>query len=477
MSTEPVLYDVAVIGSGPGGYVAAIKGSQLGLKVALVEKYGKFGGTCLHWGCIPTKALLLNADLYEKALNGKEFGILYRDLNLDFRLVKARKDKVVRKLAMGTDFLMKKNKITTVRGKATLATPGVIGIEGETASELRARNIVIATGSEAKGLPGLEVDGSTVLTNKEILDLEGIPKSLVIIGAGAVGVEFASMYHDLGVKVTLLEYLPSLVPLEDREVGKELERSFKRRGVTVITNARFDATKVSREDGGVCIMAGPEGQEQQEVRAEVLLVAVGRAPITDDVGLETTRAKTDQRGFVQTDPFMRTAEPHLFAIGDIVPSYGLAHVAAHEGIVAVERIVEADPQPIDYTQMPRVTFCRPQIATLGLSEEECAQQGIDVKVGKFPFLANSKALITGEYEGWAKVIARKSDDVDLGVHMIGPHVTDVISEASVAKLLEASAWEVGSAVHPHPTLSETVGMAAEAFEGTITDLYLPKRRR
>jgi dihydrolipoamide dehydrogenase len=295
--------------------------------------------------------------------------------------------------------------------------------------------------------------------------MDRLPQSVAIVGGGAVGVEFASLYSDLGIPVTVLEYLPSLAPLEDREIGQELERSFKRRGVTVMTGARFEATKVSREYGGICLMAGPEGGEQREVRAEMLLVAVGRQPNTDDVGLETTRAKTDQRGFVETDGFMRTAEPHLFAIGDIVPSYGLAHVAAHEGIVAVERIVGADPQPIDYTQMPRVTFCRPQIATLGLSEQECAAQGIGVKVGKFPFLANGKALITGDHEGWVKVIARASDDVILGVHMIGPHVTDVISEASVAKLLEATAWEMGAAVHPHPTLAEALGEAAMAVDG------------
>jgi dihydrolipoamide dehydrogenase len=460
-------FDLVVLGGGTGGYSAAFRASQLGLKVALVEQH-KIGGVCLHIGCIPTKALLESAEFFRRvSKHAADFGVTVVEPTIDYPAMAKRRDDVVERLHKGLQSLVKKNRVTYFSGRGRLEGGRKVAVKLNEGGEIHlgGTDVILATGSRVKPLAGLETDGTTIVTSDDVLRMDRLPASVAIIGGGAVGVEFTSFYADLGIPVTLLEYLPSLVPLEDAEIGRELERSFIRRGVTVMTNARFDATKVSREDGGICLMAGPEGEEQREVRAEMLLVAVGRQPITDDVGLETTRAKTDQRGFVETDAHMRTAEPHLFAIGDIVPSYGLAHVAAHEGIVAVERIVEADPQPIDYTQMPRVTFCRPQIATLGLSDKECADQGIEVRVGKFPFLANGKALITGDYEGWVKVIARKSDDVVLGVHMIGPHVTDVISEASVATLLEASAWEMGAAVHPHPTLAEALGEAAMAVDG------------
>lgn len=460
-------FDLVILGGGTGGYSAAFRASQLGLKVALVEEH-KIGGVCLHIGCIPTKALLESAEFFRRvSKHAADFGVKVGEPAIDYAAMVKRRDDVVERLHKGLQSLVKKNKVTYFAGHGRLNGGRKVAVQLNEGGEihLRGTDVILATGSRVKTLPGLEIDGKATVTSDDVLRMDRVPKSVAVVGGGAVGIEFASFYADLGIPVTVLEYLPRLAPLEDREIGQELERSFKRRGVTVITNARFDAAKVSREDGGICVVVAPEGGEQTEVRAEMLLVAVGRQPNTDDVGLETTRAKTDQRGFVETDGFMRTAEPHLFAIGDIVPSYGLAHVAAHEGIVAVERIVEADPRPIDYTAMPRVTFCRPQIATLGLSEQECAEQGIEVKVGKFPFLANGKALITGDYEGWVKVIARKSDDVLLGVHMIGPHVTDVISEASVAKLLEASAWEMGAAVHPHPTLAEALGEAALAVDG------------
>jgi dihydrolipoamide dehydrogenase len=460
-------FDLVILGGGTGGYSAAFRAGQLGLKVALVEKE-KLGGVCLHIGCIPAKALLESAEFFRRVRDhSADLGVTVGEPSIDYAAMAKRRDSVVERLHKGLQSLVKKNKVTYFAGTGRLDGSRNVAVKLNEGGDihLRGTDVILASGSRVKSLPGLEIDGKAIVTSDELLRLDRVPKSIAIVGGGAVGVEFASMYSDLGIPVTLLEYLPSLVPLEDREIGQELERSFKRRGVKVMTNARFDAAKVSREDGGICIMAGPEGGEQQEVRAEMLLVAVGRAPNTDDVGLESTRAKRDQRGFVETDAHMRTADPHLFAIGDIVPSFGLAHVAAHEGITAVERIVEADPQPIDYTAMPRVTFSRPQIATLGWSEQECAEKGIEVRVGKFPFLANGKALITGDYEGFVKVIARKSDDQVLGVHMIGPHVTDVISEASVAKLLEASAWEMGAAVHPHPTLAEALGEAAMAVDG------------
>ena len=462
MSTEPVLYDVAVIGSGPGGYVAAIKGSQLGLKVALIEKYGKFGGTCLHWGCIPTKALLLNADLYEKALNGKEFGILYRDLNLDFRLVKARKDKVVRKLAMGTDFLMKKNKITTVRGKATLAAPGVIGIEGETASELRAQNIVIATGSEAKGLPGLEVDGSTVLTNKEILDLEGVPKSLVIIGAGAVGVEFASIFSRFGSAVTVIEMLPRVLPVEDHEISQELEKLLTKRKIRFLTGTRLENMEV-KEDGVQASVTVPGG-EIRTIAAEKALLAVGRKPNSDGIGLERLRIATS-RGFITVDARMQTNVPGVFAIGDVVPTQQLAHLASHEGMLAMRLIAGERAEPIDYDLVPNCTYSSPEVASVGLTENAARERGYDVVTSKFPFAAIGKATILGENEGFVKLVCERKYKQILGVYMIGPHVTELIAEGTALIRLEAAAEDVSHLIHAHPTVSEGIMEAAHAIYG------------
>ena len=288
--------------------------------------------------------------------------------------------------------------------------------------------------------------------------------SVVVVGAGAVGVEFASFFHDAGVEVTLLEYLPAVTPLEDAEVSKELERSFTRRGIKVMTNARFDTASVTTDDNGVCLMVGKEGEEPKELRAEQMLVATGRAPNSDNVGLESTRAKVE-KGFVQVDARMRTAEPHLYAIGDVIGGLLLAHVAAHEGIAAVHAIAGAEAETVDYLKMPRATYSRPQIASIGRSEAECERDGLPVKTGKFPFQASGKALIGGEHEGFVKVVAHAETDEILGVHMIGPHVTDLISEASAAMLLEATSWEVGSAVHPHPTLSEALAEAALAVDG------------
>ncbi|MGZ6312652.1 MAG: dihydrolipoyl dehydrogenase family protein, partial [Candidatus Limnocylindrales bacterium] len=307
--------------------------------------------------------------------------------------------------------------------------------------------------------------GRRVVTSDDILKGDGLPQSLIVVGAGAVGVEFASFYADMGSQVTVLEYLPSLVPLEDREVGTELERSFKRRGIETMTNARFDPAAVEVTEDGVCLMVGPEGGEARELRAEQLLVATGRAANVEGVGLETTRAKVE-KGVVQVDlRTMRTAEPHLYAIGDVVGGLWLAHVAAHEGLAAVAAIANLEPEPVDYQRMPRATYCRPQIASIGRSEQECERDGIPYKTGKFPWIANGKALIGGEYEGFVKVVAQRDTDQVLGVHMIGPHVTDLISEASAAMLLEATAWELGAAVHPHPTLSEALGEAATLVDG------------
>jgi dihydrolipoamide dehydrogenase len=464
-------FDLIVLGGGTGGYSAAFRAGQLGLRVALVDDQPRIGGTCLHWGCIPTKAMLESAELYERIRHAGDFGIRVGDPSFDYPVAAKRRDQVVDRLAKGLHGLIKKNKVEYVRGRATLQSGKKMRVattddEGKPSGErvLDATDLILASGSRVKSLPGLEPDGQRIVTSDEVATGHELPKSVIVVGGGAVGVEFASFFHDAGVEVSLLEYLPALVPLEDAEVSKDLERSFSRRGMKVMTNARFDPAAVTADDQGVRLMVGKEGEEPKEMRAEQLLVATGRAPNSDNVGLESTRAKLE-KGFVAVDGRMRTAEPHLYAIGDVIGQLMLAHVAAHEGIAAVHAIAGAEAEKVDYLKMPRATYSRPQIASIGRSEQELKRDEVPYRVGKFPFQASAKALIHGEYEGFVKVLAHEQTDEILGVHMIGPQVTDLIAEASAAMLLEATAWEVGSAVHPHPTLSETLGEAALAVDG------------
>lgn len=464
-------FDLIVLGGGTGGYSAAFRAGQLGLKVALVDDQPRLGGTCLIWGCIPTKAMLESAELYERMKHGEEFGVPVDGLRFDYATVAKRRDQIVTRLTKGLDSLVKKNKVEHIHGRGTLQGGKKVLVktfdeEGKPDGErpLDATDVILASGSRVKSLPGLEPDGQRIITSDDATHGSTLPKSIIVVGAGAVGVEFASFYHDAGVEVTLLEYLPRVTPLEDAEVSKELERSFRRRNLPVITSARFDPASVTADESGVSLMVGKEGEEPKELRAEQMLVATGRAPNSDSVGLESTRAKTE-KGFVQVDPRMRTAEPHLYAIGDVIGGLLLAHVAAHEGIAAVHAICGAEAEAVDYLKMPRATYSRPQIASIGRTQEECERDGFSVKIGKFPFQADGKALIRGETEGFVKVIADATTDEVLGVHMIGGNVTDLISEASVGMLLEATAWEIGSAVHPHPTLAEAVGEAALAVDG------------
>jgi dihydrolipoamide dehydrogenase len=330
---------------------------------------------------------------------------------------------------------------------------------------LNATDVILATGSRVKSLPGIVPDGTRIVTSDDVLRMDTLPKSVIVIGAGAVGSEFASMYHDLGTSVTLLEYLPAIVPLEDRDVSKELERSFARRGLRVMTSARFDTASVVAGEGGVRITVGPEGKEATEIAAEMLLVATGRATNVEDVGLETTTTVVDH-GIVKVDGYMRTKEPHLYAIGDIVGGLMLAHTAAHEGIIAAHTIA-GDPNihPMDYVKQPRATYCRPEIASVGLTEQQCEERGLPIKSGKIPFQVIGKAIIGGEYEGFAKILANRETDETLGIHLIGPHATDLIAEASLALTLEATPWEIGAATHAHPTLSEILGETALAVDG------------
>src|SRR3954447_3565965 len=475
-------FDLVVLGAGTGGYTAAFRAAQLGLKVALVDE-DKIGGTCLHRGCIPTKALLESAAFAERIRHAKDYGIGIGSDGpaIDYARMAARRDEVVTRMWKGLQTLIGKNKVTWVAGRRRLEGPtkvrvrpvpgnaasgGSNGSDGQAGERLlEATDVILATGSRVKSLPGLEPDGERIVTSDDVLRTDRLPKDAIVVGAGAVGVEFASMYHDLGVKVTLLEYLPSLVPLEDREVSQALQRTFERRGIRVITRARFDTKSVEVTKDGVCVEVGPEGGTAEEVRAELMLVATGRAPNVEDLGLETTKAQLD-RGFVKVDGRMRTGDRHLYAIGDLVGGLLLAHTAGHEGIVAAHSIAgDPDVHAIDYVDQPRATYCRPEIASIGLTEQACQERGIPYKVGKVPFMAIAKAVIAGESEGFAKVISNTDTGDTVGVHLIGPHATDLIAEASVALELEATPWEIGAATHPHPTLSEVMGEAALAVDG------------
>jgi dihydrolipoamide dehydrogenase len=467
-------FDLVVLGAGTGGYAAAFRAAQLGLHVALVDE-DKIGGTCLHRGCIPTKALLESAAFTERVRHAKDMGLkLPGDAEIDYVQMAARRDQVVKRMWTGLKTLVDKNKVAWVQGRGRLegankvrvSQAGEDGTPGKGGDRvLQATDVIVATGSRVKSLPGLVPDGERIVTSDDVLRSDKLPKDVIVVGGGAVGVEFASMYHDLGVKVTLLEYLPAIVPLEDREVSQALERSFTRRGMTVMTSARFDAAKVSVEKNGVCVMVGPEGKEPQEVRAELMLVAAGRAPNVEEIGLEGTKVEID-KGFIKVDGRMRTKEPHVYAIGDAVGGLMLAHTAAHEGIVAAHVIAgEKDVHPIDYVTQPRATYCRPEIASIGLTQQQCEERNLPIKVGKVPFQAIAKAIIGGEYEGFAKIIGNKETDETLGIHLIGPHATDLIAEASVAFELEATPWEIGGATHAHPTYSEILGEAAMAVDG------------
>jgi dihydrolipoamide dehydrogenase len=466
-------FDLIVLGAGTGGYTAAFRAAQLGMKVALVDQ-GKIGGTCLHVGCIPTKALLESAEFVARLKKAKDFGIVLEGKpSFDYGVIAARRDQVVKRMWTGLKGLVGKNNVTWIAGRARFDGPtsllvdlngddGTVGGGGQ--RTVTAKDVIIATGSRVKSLPGLVPDGERIVTSDDITTKAHLPKSIAIVGAGAVGSEFASLFHDLGVQVTLLEYLPAIVPLEDSGVSAALERTFSRRGIRVVTNARLDVGSLKVTSEGVSIKVGPEGAAAEELVVEQLLVATGRAANTEDLGLEKTKVALE-RGYIKVDGWMRTGEPHVYAIGDAIGGLMLAHVAAHEGIVAVHEIAGEGPEAIDYDHQPRATYTHPQVASIGLTEQQCSERGIAVKKGVFNFAAVGKAVIVGETEGFAKVIADAETDQVLGVHMIGPSVTDLISEAALGMTLEATAWEIGAATHAHPTLSEVLGEAAMAVAG------------
>jgi dihydrolipoamide dehydrogenase len=462
-------YDVVVIGSGPGGYSAAVRAGQFGLKTAMIEKQPRLGGTCLLVGCIPTKALLHTADVWDYFKNPGAQGIQCKDPQLEFPKVMDRKNKIVTKHSKGIEFLMRKNKVDVIKGYARLQGGGRIEVQTDKGPQtIEAKNIILATGSEARMLPGLQSDANQILTNIEILDLPAIPKSLGIIGAGAVGVEFASIFNRFGTKVTVLEMLPRLVPVEDEEISKELEKHFKKTGIRVETGAK--AENIRKDANGVSLTVTLANGNKEEMQFEKLLVAVGRRPNTDNMGLENTTAQLD-RGFVVVDGQQRTGEPGLYAIGDIVAGTPqLAHVATAEGMVAVANIAGKPIRPINRNRIPGATYTDPGIGSVGLSEAQAKAQGFKVKVGKFPFLGNSKATILDKHEGFVKVIADETFGEILGVHIIGPEAFELIAEAVTAMEAEATVESMMQTIHAHPTLYESMGEAFNNVYGLAINI-------
>ncbi|SPE21388.1 Dihydrolipoyl dehydrogenase [Candidatus Sulfotelmatomonas gaucii] len=464
-----MIYDVAVIGGGPAGYTAAIRGAEYGLKVALIDASPKLGGTCLHVGCIPTKALLFNAELWDYLKEADEFGIAgVEGRALNWAAVLARKNAIIAKHVKGLEFLMKRHKIAVIPGFARLtggAKDGVHTVDVDASgakSQVKAKNVMVATGSEAKLLPELKAD-STILTNIEILDLSAPPKSLIVIGAGAVGVEFASIFRSFGTEVTILEFLSRMVPVEDEEISKELARVFRKRGIETQTGAKVE--KVEKTANGVKVSYTDANGKLQVKEAEKVLVAVGRGPLTRDIGLEKTKVELD-RGSVKVNEVQETAEPGVFAIGDIVAGLPqLAHVGAMCGMVAMAKIAGRKYRPVRRDRIPNCTYTDPQIGSAGLTEAQAKEKGFTVKVGKFPFAGNSKATIVGSHDGFVKIVADNKYGEILGVHIIGPQATELIAEAVAVMELEGTVDELMFTIHAHPTLSEAMLDGYGAVEG------------
>jgi dihydrolipoamide dehydrogenase len=469
-------YDVVVIGAGTGGYVAAIRAAQLGLRTAVVERQKSLGGTCLNWGCIPTKALLEHAHAFKVIKSAKEWGVLgVSSPSIDIAQVHTRKDRIVNGLTKGVEFLFKKNKIDSIRGTARLVGGGRVEIEradgGGSETVSASREIIVATGSTARSVPGVEIDRQRIITSDEAIHLPQVPKTLIIMGSGAVGVEFASIFNRFGSDVTILELLPRLVPAEDEAISAELAKSFRKQGITAHTGAKVTAAKADADGVAVTIQLA-DGQ-MQSLRADYLLVATGRGPVTTGLNAEGVGLRME-KGYIKVDAMYRTSVAGISAIGDVItidgPHPQLAHVSSAEGIVAAERIAGREVRPINYDHVPACTYCDPEIGSVGLTEAEANERGYDVCIGTFPFGVLGRAKMAGETEGFVKIVAEKKYDELLGVHMIGPRATELVAEATAALQLESTVEELIRTIHAHPTMSEAVGEAAHAVHGAAIHL-------
>ena len=453
-------YDVVVIGAGPGGYVAAIRAAQLGLSTAVIED-DNVGGVCLNWGCIPSKSLLRNAEVLELVKNAGEYGISVGDVTFDYGLAIDRSRQVVRQLTGGVGSLLRKNGVEHISGRGILQSANTIAIDGAVRA-ISADNIIVATGARARHIPGIPVDGETVLTSREAIVLREVPERVVIVGGGAIGVEFADIYHSYGAEVMIIEMLPRLVPLEDEEISQQLERVFRRRGIGFKTGAMVGGVTVN--EGTAAVTVTDADGSVSEIECDKVLVAIGVQGNTEDIGLEVAGVNTE-RGYITVDDEMRTNVPGVFAIGDVTGKLPLAHVASAQGVIAAEVIAGMNPMPLDYSLMPRATYCRPQIASFGLTEQQATDAGYSFKVGRFPMAASGKALAMGEPNGMVKLVVDSEVGELLGAHIIGPEATELLGEVGLSRLLEGTTTELGWLVHPHPTISETIKEAALAVEG------------
>jgi dihydrolipoamide dehydrogenase len=468
-STPSTTYDVVVIGSGPGGYVAAIRASQLGLKTAIVEKDAKapgigLGGTCLHRGCIPTKAMLKSATLFDEVKHASDFGVRTTGVELDFESVRRFRDKVVIKGARGVEYLMKKNGIAVVAGAGRLDGPGRVAVAGpEGEKVLETKSVILATGSAPRDLPFLKADGVKILNSDHVLKSTHVPKSVLVIGSGAVGSEFASCYSRYGAKTVLVEVLPRLLPVEDEEVSREVEKSFKKKGIECWTGTAVEAV-AENPDGTLKVAAKTSAGESKSWDVEWVILAVGRRPVTEGLGLEAAGVATE-RGYVKVDAFQRTNVPNVYAIGDCTPTIWLAHVASAEAIVAAETIAGHRTEPINRDQVPGCTYCDPEVASIGLTEAKAKERGFDVKVGRFGFQVLAKSAMEHTNEGFVKIVSDRKYDEVLGVHIVGPHATELIGQAAAFLRCEATTEEMVRTIHAHPTLTEALHEAAEAVDG------------
>jgi dihydrolipoamide dehydrogenase len=457
-------FDVTIIGGGPGGYVAAIRATQLGMKVGLVER-DKLGGICLNWGCIPSKALLKSAEMYNAFKRSSEFGITHTGLAFDFSKIISRSRGVADRISKGVEYLMKKNKIEIISGTAKLIGKNLIEVskDGKVSDTLKSKNIILATGARPRSIPGVNIDREKIITSSEAMTLPELPKSMIVIGGGAIGVEFAYFYNSLGTKVTIVEMLPSILPIEDKEITKILDASLKKSGIEILTSTKVEGIKVDKD----VTVTVSSGGEKKDVTAEVALMAVGVQANIENLGLETVGVKTDQ-GFIVANEFGKTSVDNIYAIGDVSGPPLLAHVASHEGLVAVNHIAGKAKHGIDKSNIPSCTYCQPQVASVGLTEEAALAKGHKIKIGRFPFRPLGKALAIGETEGTVKLIFDEKYGELLGAHIIGAEATEMIAELGIAKALETTWEELHNTIHAHPTLSEAVMEAAgQAFDSAI----------